>query len=239
MLTLASRRPGDLFDATRALARAATARIDLSAHRGVHPRFGVVDVVPFVPLPGGHPAGPGDDLGPALAARDAFARWAGDVLGVPCFLYGPQRSLPEVRRLAFDPLPPDTGPARRHPTAGACAVGARPALVAYNLWLDTADVSVARELAASVRTPVRRTLGLLVGERTQVSCNLVDPRRVGPVETFDAVARAAASRGVGVTGAELVGLVPADVADAVPPGRRLEVDVTPDRSVEARLGAGR
>lgn len=236
VLTLGAHRASALESAVRAVALATVDAVDLRDHRGVHPRFGVLDVVPFVPLVDGHPAGPDDDLAPALAARDRFCTWAADELGVPCFRYGPERSLPDVRRHAFADLPPDRGPADPHPTAGACAVGARPALVAYNLWLRHATLDVARAVAAAVRGPGIRALGLAVGDQVQVSCNLIDPYTVGPGAAFARVAVAAADAGADVARAELVGLVPAAVADAVPEEDRRRVDVDGDRTVEGRLG---
>jgi glutamate formiminotransferase len=210
-------------EAPRALTRAAVARLDLGTHRGVHPRLGVVDVVPFVPLDG-------SSMNDAIAARDAFAVWAHDELALPCFRYGPERSLPEVRRRAFVDLEPDSGPTTPHPTAGATCVGARPFLIAYNVWLAAADVDLARQVAAAVRSPAVRALGLSCGSRVQVSMNLVDPLTVGPAAAFDAVAARAE-----VAGAELVGLMPADVLDRVPPRRFAELDIGPDRTIEARL----
>ena len=108
-------------------------------------------------------------------------------LGVPCFLYGMERTLPDVRRGAFATLAPDTGSTVPHPTAGATAVGARGVLIAYNVWIEAAGPDrrpadevegVARTLAAGMRRPGLRTLGLAVGEGAQVSCNVVDPDRV-------------------------------------------------------------
>jgi glutamate formiminotransferase len=239
VLTLAGPGPG-LEDAVRDVARVTVTRIDLRHHRGVHPRLGALDVVPFVPLgAGGSPAGPGADLTPAIEARNRFASWAGGELGLPCFLYGPERTLPEVRRGAFDPLPPDTGPLEPHPGAGACAVGARPVLVAYNLWLTTPDVTVARTLAQSVRGPAVRALGLAVAGATQVSCNLVDPFVVGPAQVYDEVRRLAEKAGTAVDRAELVGLVPAAVVDSIPTGRWRALDLGPDRTIESRLGTTR
>lgn len=226
VLTLAG--PG-VEEAARRLAVEAVARIDLGRHVGAHPRLGAVDVVPFVPL--GRAT-----MADAVAARDRFARWAAEQLAVPCFVYGPERSLPDVRRGAFGPLPPDTGPALPHPTAGAVAVGARPVLVAYNLWLAAdAPVATARAVARRARGPAVRSLGLDVGGRAQVSCNLVDPRAVGPADAYDAVAECAAELGTAVVGAELVGLVPASVLDAVPPERWSALDLAPSRTIEARL----
>jgi glutamate formiminotransferase len=218
-------------EAPRRLAAAAVARLDLSTHEGVHPRLGVVDVVPFVPLAG-------SSMDEALGARDAFAGWAVAELGVPCFLYGPDRSLPEVRRRAWRDLAPDVTPHRGpdvrpdrpHPTAGSTCVGAREVLVAYNVWLATPDVTLARAIAAAVRGPAIRALGLAVGDRVQVSMNLIRPDEVGPAQAYDLVAARAPA-----AGAELVGLLPGRVLDAIPPARWSELDVATSRTLEARL----
>ncbi|MGI8778013.1 MAG: glutamate formimidoyltransferase [Acidimicrobiales bacterium] len=223
VLTLAGADP-DLEDAVRAVTVEAVATIDLGGHGGAHPRLGAVDVVPFVPL-GTTP------FDQAVSARDRFTAWAAAELGLPCFVYGPERSLPEVRRRAFVDLAPDTGPPMRHPTAGAACVGARGVLVAYNLWLAPGvDATVARAVAAAVRGAGVRTLGLDLGGRAQVSTNLVDPLHVGPAQVYDAVAAR-----VAVERAELVGLAPAAVVDAVDPRRRAELDVEPSRTIEAHL----
>jgi glutamate formiminotransferase len=216
-------------EAPRAVASEAVARLDLRQHDGVHPRFGVVDVVPFVAL--------GDaTAGDALAARDRFATWFAQEHRVPCFLYGPERTLPEVRRDAFAALAPDRGPSRPHPTAGATAVGQRAVLVAYNVWLDGADLDAARSIARAVRGRGIRALGLAVGGRYQVSMNLVEPARVAPDDAFDRVVEAATSfPDVLVAGAELVGLVPRSVLEAVPSHRWAELDLAPERTIEARL----
>jgi glutamate formiminotransferase len=215
----------DVEAAARAVAAEAVKRVDLRSHQGVHPRFGVVDVVPFVPLAG-------SSMAEAEAARDGFATWAAEALELPCFLYGVHRSLPEVRRDAFVTVAPDVGPDRPHPTAGACAVGARPVLVAYNLWLAApADVALAKRIAAELRSPSLRTLGLAFDRHVQVSCNLIEPAVVGPGAVFDAVAARAA-----VERAELVGLVPTAVLEAEDPARWDALDLDPSRTIEARLG---
>lgn len=219
-------------EAPRRVATAAVARLDLREHGGVHPRLGVVDVVPFVPLDGTPTAA-------ALAARDAFADWLADEHGVPCFLYGPERTLPDVRRQAFHSLAPDRGPRVPHPTAGATAVGARPPLVAYNLWLDPPDVGLARAIASAVRGPSVRALGFAVGRRVQVSLNLIDPNMVGPAAAHDLVAGAARALGARVVGAELVGLLPTTVLHATDRARWAELDLGEERTIEARLAARR
>jgi glutamate formiminotransferase / 5-formyltetrahydrofolate cyclo-ligase len=221
VLTLAGE---GLEAAVRAVATETVHRIDLRAHVGVHPRVGALDVVPFVPLAGA-------TMADAVAARDRLAAWVGSRLDVPCFVYGPERRLPDVRRRAFVDLAPDTGPSVAHPTAGATCVGARGVLVAYNLWLaPEVRVEVARSVAGAVRGPAVRALGLDVGGRAQVSMNLVDPLVVGPAQAYDAVAARAP-----VARAELVGLVPAAVLDAIPPERWAELDLGPSRTIEGRL----
>jgi glutamate formiminotransferase len=222
VMTLAG-ESGSLEAAVRAAASAAVASLDIGQHAGAHPRLGVIDVVPFVPLDG-------DSLDSAIAARDRFAAWAGDELRVPVFLYGPERSLPEVRAHAFAAdLPPSAGPASPHPTAGAICAGARPVLVAYNVWLaEGIGVAEARRIAREIRDPALRALGLDVGGRAQVSMNLVDPLHVGPADAYDAVATRAP-----VAAAELVGLVPAAVLRAVPEDRWAQLDLSPDRTLPA------
>jgi glutamate formiminotransferase / 5-formyltetrahydrofolate cyclo-ligase len=206
-----------LAPAVRPVAAAAVATIDLRRHTGVHPRLGAVDVVPFVPY--------GDStMADAEVARDEFAAWVAGELGVPALVYreaGP--TLPQVRATArFQLLP--------HPTAGAVAVGARRPLVAYNVWLVEPDLDLARRIAREVRSPAVRALGLPVGDRVQVSMNLVEPLVVGPAAAYDAVAAMAP-----VAGAELVGLVPRAVLDAVAEDRWEELDLDARCSVEARL----
>jgi glutamate formiminotransferase len=225
-----------LEEAVRAVARRAVELIDLRRHRGVHPRLGAVDVVPFSPLDAdGSPVIGAGDLTAAVGARNRFARWAGDHLELPCFLYGPERTLPSVRKQAFVGLDPDTGPAVAHPTAGACAVGARFALVAYNVWLSTGDLDVATSIATAVRGPAVRALGFATAGATQVSCNLIDPLVAGPARIYDQVERLAQGAGTMVTRAELVGLAPAAVVDAAPKSRWRQLDLDPDRTFESRL----
>lgn len=214
VLTLAG--PG-VEDAAFAVVHEAVARIDLSAHEGAHPRLGAADVVPFVPLAEA-------TMADALAARDRLAERITAELGVPCLRYGPERTLPDVRRSGSSEVTP-------HPTAGICCVGARPVLAAYNLWLASpATLTDARRIANEIRSPTLRTLGLAVGDEVQVSCNLIDPTTTGPDAAFDAVAARAR-----VARAELVGLVPRAILDAIPSARWAALDLSPARTIEARL----
>jgi glutamate formiminotransferase len=221
-------------DAPRAVAAEAVRLLDLRAHDGVHPRIGVVDVVPFVPLAG-------STMADACAARDAFAAWVAASLGVPCFLYGPLvgaaggdgPTLPDLRREAWRSRGPDPGPAAPHPTAGAMCIGARKPLVAYNVWLAQPDLDLARRVAAAIRGPGLRALGLMVGSRAQVSMNLIEPETICPAVAFDLVAGLAAIDPT--DGAELVGLVPEAVLDQVDERRWAELDLSAERTIEARL----
>jgi glutamate formiminotransferase / 5-formyltetrahydrofolate cyclo-ligase len=213
--------------APRRLAAAAVESIDLRHHDGVHPRMGAIDVVPFVALD--------EPVAHARQARDDFAAWAGSELGLPCFVYGEERTLPEVRRRAFVDLAPDAGPPTAHPSAGACAVGVRGVLVAWNLWLPGDQLDTARSIAQSLRRPEVRALGLPVGERVQVSMNLVDPELVGPDQVYDEVAALCEAAGTRIEGAELVGLVPAKVLAEVPEARWAQLDLSVEQTIEHRI----
>lgn len=246
-------------EAARHIVEAAVARIDLHAHAGIHPRLGAVDVVPFVPLSdqvqrnSGSALSAPPSLTAVIEARNRLAQWAGTHLALPCFLYGPERSLPDVRRLAFRSLDPDFGPLRPHPTAGATAVGARSVLVAYNVWIGPQDdgagrdggdgqaqaLAVACSLADQLRGPAVRSLGFSVETGAQVSVNLLDPLAVSPADIYDLVAREVAPRGCSVLRAELVGLIPAAVLDGIPRHRWPELDLAAERTIESRMEARR
>lgn len=217
-------------EAIRQITRQAIHLIDLTDHHGVHPRLGVVDVVPFVPLHG-------STMRDAIEARDTFAHWASEELGVPCFLYGPEVALPTVRREAFQTRRPDTGPDRPHPTAGAICVGARDVLVAYNIILADADIDLARLIARDIRSDSVRALGLVTGSEVQVSTNLVDPETVGPSEVVDHVEALARSHGSDIARTELVGLCPASVLARIERDRWDALDLHPERTIEWALAS--
>lgn len=215
-------------DAPRALTRRCVELLDIADHSGVHPRLGVVDVVPFVALDG-------SSHRDAVSARDDFARWAADELGLPVFLYGPERTLPELRRAAWTTLQPDHGPAVPHPTAGAVCVGVRPVLIAYNVFLTTSDLSIAKGIAARVRRPGLRTLAFLVEGLAQVSMNIVDADEISVSDAYDAVAAQASAAGTRIKRAELVGLVTERHLRMNDEVRWSDLDIGPDRTVESRL----
>jgi len=151
-------------------------------------------------------------------------------LGVPCFLYGPERTLPYIRKHAFIDLLPDFGPANPHPTAGAMCVGARPILIAYNLWLKDSTLDVAKRICAEIRSESVRTLALQVGSSVQVSMNLIAPEVTGPDKVYDAVAQFAE-----IDRAELVGLVPSRTLAAIPRQRWAQLDLSTETTIEWNL----
>jgi glutamate formiminotransferase len=210
--------------AVLALCGTAIAAIDLTGHRGAHPRIGAVDVVPFVPL------GP-TPMAEAVAAARTTGVAIADRYELPVLFYEAaataphRRALEAVRRGQFEGLAarlaspewaPDAGPARPHPSAGAVAVGARPILVAFNVNLATRDLAVGRAVARAVRTsngglPAVKAMALALADRglVQVSMNLTDVDTTPPRAAFDAVVGEAARHAVEVTDSELVGLAPA------------------------------
>ncbi len=217
---------GSVAEAAFRGAQKAVELIDMNRHRGEHPRVGALDVLPFVPIAGVTM----DDC--VDLARSVGQRIA-DQLQIPVYLYEAaatrpdRRSLPEVRRGEYEGLKteiatnpdrrPDFGPPRLHPTAGACIVGARPALIAWNVNLRTTDVGVAKRIAKSIREsngglPAVRAKGFELADRglVQVSMNMVDYRKTSLVQAFEAITSLAANEGVEIADCEIIGLVPLD-----------------------------
>ena len=209
-----------VLEAAVALAAACASEIDLASQTGEHPRMGSLDVLPFVPLEGA-----------SLEDAARLARQAGErlgSLGFAVYLYEAaataphRRNLADVRRGGYEGLAarmensrwqPDYGPPELDPRQGATAVGARPFLVAFNAYLDTGDVEVAKTVARKVRErdgglPGVKALGLEVGGRAQVSMNLTDLETTPIPVAIEAVRSAAAEHGASVESTELVGLAP-------------------------------
>jgi glutamate formiminotransferase / 5-formyltetrahydrofolate cyclo-ligase len=240
VFTLAGPGIRDAETAAAALARAVSAQLDFTDHAGAHPRFGMLDVVPFCALD--------EDEEVAAAAAMAFAEWVAADVGVPVFLYDDadplRRSLPELRATAFAKRAPDVGPLRPHPTLGAVAVGARPPLIAVNCWLDTDDLLVAREIARHVREVDGglagvRALGLAMQSEgvAQVSMNLVDLPVNGLEAACSEVRRLAERDDWSVTRVEIVGLIPEAELERCSEEFREWAGVTPDVTIEGRLAA--
>lgn len=233
------------------LARFARDHIDLRAHRGVHPRVGALDVLPFVPL---HDLSMPDAVASAWRVGEEIER-----LGIPVFHYGeasdpPGRGLAALRRGGFEALTsgwpddrkPDRSAARQaaHPTAGVTCVGARPVLLAWNVFVAGLTVEAARGIAASIRErgggfDGLRALGLrLSGSgRVQVSMNLEDPIRTSPVAVFDRIAAEVARIGGEVVETEVIGMVPDTLVLPDSAGRLKLPDPGPARILSRRVAA--
>lgn len=241
-----------LREAVLRMFEVAVKRIDLRRHRGVHPRIGAVDVVPFVPL-GGTRMESCVELAHATG-RDVAAR-----LQVPVLLYETAATAPASRRLEqlrrgqFEGLEaklvepawrPDYGPPRPHPSAGAVAIGARRPLVAFNVNLASDDLDIARRIARTVREsggglPHVKAMGVRLSSPrrnlAQVSMNLTDYRRTPLSAVLERVAREAAREEVAIAGTELVGLIPREALDGTAGGRPMLDVIRPDQTIEARL----
>ena len=210
-------------DAAFAGIREAHRHIDLTSHSGEHPRMGATDVVPFIPLEGA-------TMEDCIALARQLGDRVGRELGIPVFLYEraatrPDReNLADVRRGEFEGIrdeigaspqrTPDFGPSKVHPTAGAVAIGARPFLVAYNVYLGPAsNMAVAKEVAKALRGSSGglrfvKAMGFEVDGQAQVSMNLVDTEKTPLHRVFDMVKMEAEAHGVSPTWSEIVGLVP-------------------------------
>lgn len=208
--------PGAVAEgALRGIAKAVE-RIDLRKHKGVHPRIGAVDVVPFVPLEGATLA---DCV--EIAHRTGQAVW--EQLGVPVYFYeaaarsSDRAPLENCRRGGFESpkLTPDLGGPDLHPTAGACVIGARNLLIAFNVNLQTAEAGIARSIARKIRASSGglafvKAMGVSLASQglAQVSMNLTNFERTGLDQVYNAVRGEAEKMGVRIAGIEIVGLVP-------------------------------
>ncbi len=221
VITLVGDREAIAEAAIRGVGKAAEL-IDLTRHKGAHPRIGAADVVPFVPIEG-------------VTIEDcvAIARHVGEEIWkryqIPAYLYEAAATRPDrenlenIRRGQFEGLReeigrnpdrrPDFGEARVHPTAGATVVGARKFLIAYNIYLNTPDVGIAKIIAKTIRSSSGgfrfvKSSGFLVRGVAQVSMNLTDFEQTPIARVFEAVKREAARYGVLPTSSEIVGLIP-------------------------------
>ena len=221
--------PEDVLAATQAMAQAAVERIDMRTQHGSHPRMGAVDVVPFIPVRG-------IAVKEAVEISRSFGRFLGG-LGVPVYYYEeaalrPEREkLPDIRKGQYEALAaklqdpawaPDEGPAVFNPAAGATVTGVRFPLVAFNVNLNTTDVSIADRIARAVRHinggfRYVRAMGLALEDKgmVQVSMNLVNYARTPIPRVLETVRSEAQRYGVLIAGTELVGPVPMEALDEV------------------------
>ncbi len=201
----------------------ATELIDMEKHSGEHPRVGATDVIPFIPVQN-------VTMEECVNLANELASEIAEKLQIPIYMYEaaakkPERTrLPDVRKGQYEGLKeaikeperkPDYGPAAMHPTAGATVVGARQFLIAYNINLDTADVTIAKKIANAIREAKGgykycRAMGIMIEERNmaQVTINMVNYEGTPLHRVFETVKSEAARYGVNVIGSEIVGLLP-------------------------------
>jgi glutamate formiminotransferase len=244
VFTLAGPGPHDACGAARELALAVASRLSMLGHEGEHPRFGMLDVVPFVAL-GGTTA----ERTQAAEEARAFAQWWAETGEVPVFLYDdadPEgRDLPHARSHAFKSRAPDFGPGAPHPRLGATAVGARRPLIAINCVLVSRDVSIARRIARMMRERdggLRgvRALGFALpdADRVQVSMNLTDIDRTGVQDACLHVRELAQELGTDVAAVELVGLLPRRELDRCSDDFLVWSGIDAGATIEGRIGHG-
>ena len=197
----------------------------MEKHHGEHPRIGATDVIPFIPVKD-------VTMEECVALANELAQEIAEQLEIPVYLYEEaakiqaRRALPDVRKGQYEGLKeeiskperkPDYGPARMHPRAGATVVGARQFLIAYNINLDTDDVSIAKKIANCIREAKGgfryvRAMGISVNvngrELAQVTINMVNYQGTPLFRVFETVKNEAARYGVNIIGSEIIGLTP-------------------------------
>jgi glutamate formiminotransferase / 5-formyltetrahydrofolate cyclo-ligase len=247
VVTIAGSPAAVLESAVRGVGKAVEL-IDLTSQQGVHPRIGAADVVPFVPV-----------SGVKLEQCVMLARQAGLEIwrrfGVPVYFYEAAASRPDranlddVRRGQFEGLRdavrkeaarrPDLGGPGLHPTAGACAVGARKFLVAYNVYFDSADVAVVRAIARDVRAAFGglhgvKALGVVAHGRAQLSMNITDFKATPVSHVYATVSRLAMKHKTAPVQGELVGLVPEEACEREAEWMRHLIEFDDDTTILAR-----
>ncbi len=221
--------PDAVVEAAFQAIRIATKLIDLRSHAGVHPRIGATDVVPFVPIQN-------TTMEDCVQLARRLGERVGAELQIPVFLYEqaaghPDRTrLEAIRQGGLSGLAarmaaglnwrPDFGPAHLHETAGAVVIGARHPLIAFNVNLNTPDLTIAKTIARTIRhsnggLPCLKAIGVALASRgiVQVSMNLTDYHVTSMAAAFRAVQIEAAKAGVEIAGSELIGLVPQAALD--------------------------
>ncbi len=223
-------QPEDVERGAAAVCARALDLIDMRKHRGVHPRIGAVDVVPFVPLRGA-------TMKHAVDAAHRFGRAFGEKNKIPVYFYGEaaldprRRELPDVRKGEYEALRthfedplwiPDAGPAFFNPRGGATAVGAREPLIAFNINLATDDLHAAKEIACSIRQSggglqYVRAIGVPLQSRNivQVAMNLTNYRITSLKKVFDTVKNKASQYNISILESELIGLIPEEALEGV------------------------
>lgn len=249
VLTLMS-SPERIIDGALAVAEEALRRIDLRRHEGIHPRIGAVDVVPFIPF--------GEaSMTDAVEVAHRFGHEFAKKTGVPVYFYGEaalsvsRRQLPHIRRGGHEGLEaklkepdwyPDAGEPVFHDRWGATAVGARIPLVAFNVNLDSTDLTLARDIACAIREssggfPAVKAIGLFLAskKKAQVSMNLTDYRQTSLRTVYEYIRKQARCCGVDILHSELIGLIPRDAMNDVTPEYLKLIDFSEGRIIESHL----
>ncbi len=242
--------PEKVVEAAFNAARKAAGLIDMSKHKGGHPRMGATDVIPFIPISE-------VTMEECVRYSRELGRRIGEELGIPVYLYEEAATQPHRKNLSairkgeyegfFEKIKdeawkPDFGPAEVHPKAGVTAVGARSFLVAYNVELDTGDIEIANAIAKRVRhisggLRYVKAMGVMLEgkNRVQVSMNMVDFQKSALYTAFELIRIEAGRYGVNVVGSEIVGLVPMEaLMDCAAYYLRLK-DFSMDQVLEKRI----
>lgn len=245
--------PAVVERAALAAARVAYERIDLRRHQGVHPRIGALDVLPFIPMAG-------LSMADARESARRVGRAIAEELGVPVYFYGeasepPGRRLADLRRGGFETLaggwPADRRPdllprgwehPGAHPTAGATCVGARPVLLAWNVFVDGITHADAARIASRIRQagggfPGLRALALELPTRgaVQISMNLEDASVVSPLEVFEAIESQVEDLGGHVAETEVIGMLPDELLLSAAASRLKLAEAAPGRMLTRRV----
>ena len=243
--------PDSVAEAAFRACKKASELIDMNMHRGEHPRIGATDVIPFIPVSD-------SSIGECIELSEKVAMRIAEELGIPTYLYESaarrpnRKNLSDIRKGEYEGLKeavltdesrrPDFGGPELHPTAGATVVGARPVLVAYNVYLKTPDVAVAKRIAGKVRErngglPGVKALGFFISERNmaQVSMNLTDLTKTSTLAAYEKVSEEAVLEGVEVAGSEIVGLLPIAEIAGVEVQKLKLMDFNRSQIIESRL----
>lgn len=221
--------------------------IDMNQHRGVHPRIGAADVVPLIPLQG-------VTMQECVRLSERLAERVAREIGIPVYLYEHSARRPERRDLAnlrrgqYEGLKQQIHTAERQPdygtagmgSAGATVIGARDPLIAYNVYLDTTDVQIAKSIARKIRfssggLPGVKALGVFVKGRAQISMNLTDYHNTPLPQVMDVIRAEAALHGTAIERSELIGLMPEDAMIAAASWYLQNPELSHDRILENRL----
>ena len=215
--------------------------IDLSAHIGVHPRVGAVDVIPFVPLEG-------STMEEAVIAAHCAGQAIWRRYGIPVYFYeqaarsAERRRLEKVRKREFDGAPPDIGNVAAHPTAGASMVGARGFLIAYNVLLKTRDAEIAQTIARQIRESSGgfryvKAMGLYLPSRdcAQVSMNLTNFAETPLHLLYEMIAAVARELGTEAVCGEIIGFIPRRAYEMAPEFFQKAGNFNESRILETRI----